>query len=91
MLYSYQTLRTPTLAREYTQDYSMTDSELTNSTYYQTSQGHIGYVEDGGEIYEEIITDCEDSEIEHELSSNIDSPYMTQNMYNIMHSLSSQH
>jgi len=87
-LYSYQTLRTPTLAREYTQDYSMTDSEVTNSTFYQNSEGHIGYVEDGGQIYEEIITDCEDTEIEHELSCNIDSPYMTQNIYNIMHSLS---
>jgi hypothetical protein len=87
-LYSYQTLRTPTLAREYTQDYSMTDSEVTDSEFYQNSEGHIGYVEDGGQIYEEIITDCEETEIEHELSSNIDSPYMTQNIYNIMHSLS---
>jgi hypothetical protein len=88
-LYSYKTLKTPTLAREYTQDYSMSELDLDNCQIYQNSEGHIGYVEDSGEIYEEIITDCEDDEIVHELSNNIDSPYMTQNMYNIMHSLSS--
>jgi Mg-chelatase subunit ChlD len=88
-LYSYKTLRSPTLMREYTQDYSMSEFDEDDSQIYQNSEGHIGYVEDSGEIYEEIITDCEDDEIVHELSNNIDSPYMTQNMYNIMHSLSS--
>jgi hypothetical protein len=95
-LYSYKTLRTPTLVREYTQDYSMSDLDVypnadtdsTQSQFYQNSEGHIGYVEDNNEIYEEIITEHEDAEIYHELSNNIDSPYMTQTMYNIMSSLS---
>ena len=95
-LYSYKTLKTSTLSRDYTQDYSMVhldfdiDSEY-KSEIHENNKYHVGYLEDENEIYEEIITDYneEDDEIHHELSGNIDSPYMTQNMHSIMCAVSS--
>ena len=52
-------------------------------------EGIVGYVEDNSDIFAETITDCIDDEIQHELSDNIDSPYMTQEMHDVMRSVSS--
>jgi hypothetical protein len=93
-LYKYDTvhtLRTPTLQREYTQennDYDFDEYANTDQNLYEI-EGIVGYVGENSDILAETITDYTDDEIQHELSDNTDSPYMTQEMQNVMRSVSS--
>ena len=88
-LYTYdtvRTLRTPTLCREYTQAYD--DYEDIIDEDEDEIEGIVGYVGENGDILAETITECLDDEIQHELSDNIDSPYMTQKIRDVMRSVS---
>lgn len=83
-LYTYDSVITPNLASECTQTYN--DEEPHENLY--TIEGVVGYVGENGNIYTETIRDCLEDEIIHELTDSINSPYMTQEMREVMHSLS---
>jgi uncharacterized protein YegL len=75
-LYTYVSVITPTY----------NDEEPHDNLY--TIDGVVGYVGENGNIYTETIRDCLEDEIIHELTDSINSPYMTQEMREVMHSLS---
>jgi hypothetical protein len=97
-LYTYDTmyaLRTPTLQREFTQSYNDYDYDYVEDaddvidpeSVYEV-QGIVGYVAENSDIYAETIHEYLNDEIQHELSDNIDSPYMTQDIHSVMRSVS---